>query len=211
MATEDEAHGQEEALAGPPRWPIMTSARSNATCRSRSDALRYVPKAERAAWHEQAMDAAAGGDLHSLIELWLETKEIDRLVERLRSAPDEELDGISHYVTEPVAKRLARTRPGSAAKVYRALGMRILDAKESKSCEAALSHFENARRCYERAGLAPEWEALVGELRARHHRKIGFMTGLEEVVAGGRQSARPTFLERANARWQTASGTESGS
>ena len=52
------------------------------------DLLSYIPKAERAAWHEKAMDAAAGGDLHSLIELWLETKEIGRLVERLRKAND---------------------------------------------------------------------------------------------------------------------------
>jgi tetratricopeptide (TPR) repeat protein len=177
---------------------------------SYADLLRYVPKAERAAWREKAMDAAAGGDLHSLIELWLETKEIDRLVERLRSARDEELEGISHYATEPVAKKLAKTHPDIAAKVYRALGMRILKAKKSEYYEFALSNFEDARGCYERAGLAPNWEALVREVRAQHHRKIGFMAGFEEVVAGGGPSARPTFLERAKTRW-TTSGSGSGS
>ncbi|MBI5507009.1 MAG: hypothetical protein HY899_19655 [Deltaproteobacteria bacterium] len=45
------------------------------------DLMQLVPKAERASWHAKAMDAAAGADLGSLIELWLETKEIDRLVE----------------------------------------------------------------------------------------------------------------------------------
>jgi hypothetical protein len=174
-----------------------------------ADLLRYVPKAERAAWHEKAMDAAAGGDLQSLIELWLETREIDRLVERLRRARDEELEGISHHVSEPVAKRLAKTHPDIAAKVYRALGVRILEAKKSRYYEAALSNLEDARRCYERAGLAPRWEALVGEIRAQHHRKVGFMAGFEEVVAGGGPSARPTFLERAKARWRTSSGTGS--
>ncbi len=79
------------------------------------------------------MDAAAGADLHSLIELWLETKEIERLVEKLREARDEELEGISHYATEPVAKELAKTHPDVAAKVCRALGMRILFGSSTAS------------------------------------------------------------------------------
>jgi len=54
-------------------------------------------------------------------------------------------------------------------------------------------------------------EALVREIRAQHHRKIGVMAGFEEVVAGGGPSARPTFLERAKARWTTSSGSGSGS
>jgi uncharacterized Zn finger protein len=147
------------------------------------------------------MDAAAGADLYSLIELWLETKEIDRLVDRLRRAPDAGLEAISHYATEPVAKKLAKTHPDVAAKVYRALGLRILKAKKSKYYGAALANFEDARRCYERAGLGATWEALVREVRAEHHRKTGFMAGFEEVVAGGGPSAKPSFLERAKARW----------
>ncbi len=173
---------------------------------SYADLMRYVPKAERAAWHEKAMDAAAGADLHSLIELWLETKQTDRLVERLRKARGEELEGISHYATEPVAKKLAKTHPDVAAKVYRALGMRILKAKKSKYYDAALSNFEDARRCYERAGLGAKWESLVREVRAEHHRKSGFMSGFEEMVAGAGPSAKPTFLERAKARWSTSPG-----
>ena len=116
--------------------------------------MRYVPKNERAAWHAKAMDAAAGADLHSLIGLWLQTKEIDRLVERLHAATDAEIEGLSHYATEPVAKKLARSHPAVAARVYRALGMRILNAKKSKYYDAALSNFEDAKRCYEKAGSA---------------------------------------------------------
>ena len=174
---------------------------------SYADLMRYVPKAERAAWHKKAMDAAAGVDLNSLIGLWLETKEIDRLIERLRKARDEDLEGISHYATEPVAKKLAKTHPDVAAKVYRALGMRILKAKKSKYYDAALSNFEDARRCYERAGLGARWEAVVREVRAEHHRKTGFMSGFEEVVAGAGPSAKPTFLERAKTRWSTSPGS----
>jgi uncharacterized Zn finger protein len=149
------------------------------------------------------MDAAAGTDLHSLIELWLETKEIERLVERLREARDDEIEAISHYATEPVAKQLAKTHADVAAKVYRALGMRILKAKKSKYYDAALANFEDARRCYERAGLGGMWEALVQAVCAEHHRKTGFMVGFEEMVAGASPSAKPTFLERAKARWST--------
>jgi hypothetical protein len=72
--------------------------------------MRYVPKTERAAWHNRAMDAATGADLHSVIELWLETQEIERLAERLREARDEEIEGISHYATEPIAKQLERAK-----------------------------------------------------------------------------------------------------
>jgi tetratricopeptide (TPR) repeat protein len=171
---------------------------------SYAELMRYVPKAEHPVWHEKAMDAAEAADLRSLIELWLETREIDRLVARLSKARDDELEGISHYTTEPVAKTLAKAHPGLAAKLYRALGMRILEARKSKYYDAALSNFEDARLCYERAGLGLQWESLVREIRAAHHRKTGFMSGFEEVVTGVGPSAKPTFLTRAKARWSTS-------
>lgn len=171
---------------------------------SYADLMRYVPKADRPAWRARAMDAAAGANLHSLIELWLETKEIERLIERLRTARDEEIEAISHYATEPVAKKLAKTHSDVAAKMYRALGMRILKAKKSKFYDAALSNFKDARGCYERAGLGVQWESLVREIRAGHHRKNRFMSGFEEIVAAG-ASTKPPFLERAKARWAKSS------
>jgi hypothetical protein len=166
--------------------------------------MRFVPKARRAEWHAKAMDAAGGADLGSLMELWLETKEIDRLAERLRRAKDAELEALSHYTTEPAARRLAKSHPDVAAKALRALGIRVLKAKKSKYYDAALGHFEDAKACYERAGLRARWERLVREVRAEHHRKSGFMPGFEEVVAGGGPSAKPTFLQRAKARWSTS-------
>ncbi len=86
--------------------------------------MRYVPAKERKTWHEKAMEASEKGDLSSQIELWLERKEIDRLVARMREAADEELEDLSHYRTEPLARKLERSHPGIAARVYRALGMR---------------------------------------------------------------------------------------
>lgn len=168
--------------------------------------VRSVSAAERAAWHAKAMHAAAKAGLSAQIELWLETGERARLVERLRRASAAELEDTSHYVTEPAAKAFAEAVPDVAAKLYRALGVRILRDKKSKYYAAALSHLEAARRCYERAGLRTEWEALVGAIRAAHRRKVGFMAGFEEVVAGGGPSTRPWFIERAKARWAKAPG-----
>ena len=163
--------------------------------------MRFVPKAERAAWHAKAMDTAERANLGSLIELWLETREVERLVRRLRTATDPEIEELSHYRTEPAARRLAKTHPDVAAKVHRALGMRILKAKKSKYYDAALLHFENAKRCYERSDLHREWAALVTDVRQAHHRKAGFMADFERLAAGRGPSDAPSFLDRARNRW----------
>jgi len=168
---------------------------------SYGDLMRFVPKAERAAWHAKAMDTSERGDLASLVELWLETREVERLVRRLRAATDAEIADLSHHWGEPAARRLAKSHPDVAAKVYRALGMRILNAKKSKYYDAALSHFENAKRCYERSGLDREWVALVAGVRLAHHRKAGFMTAFERLTAGHGPSDAPSFLDRARTRW----------
>jgi len=79
--------------------------------------------------------------------------------------------------------------------------MRIINAKKSKYYNAALENFEQARRCYERAGLADDWRCVVDEVRADHRRKTGFMSGFEEVVAGLVPSKKRSFLERAKMCW----------
>jgi len=163
--------------------------------------MRLVPKAQRAAWHAKAMDTAERADLGSLIELWLETREIERLVARLHTATHSEIEDLSHYRTEPAAGRLAKSHPDVAAKVYRALGMRILNAKRSKYYDAALSHFVNAKRCYERSDLHRDWAAIVADVRRAHHRKAGFMADFEKLAAGHGPSHAPSFLERARSRW----------
>lgn len=168
---------------------------------SYQELMRFVPKAERAGWHAKAIDAAERAGLGSLLELGLETGEIKRPVERLRTATDAEIEALSHYRTEPAAKRLATSHPDVAAKVYRALGMRMLNAKKSKYYGAALSNFRAAKRCYERSGLHRDWEALVADVRRAHHRKAGFMADFERLVAGHGPSNEPSFLERARSRW----------
>jgi hypothetical protein len=168
---------------------------------SYDDLMKFVPKPDRRAWHEKAMSVIAGGDLGSLVELLLGTGETARLVELLRRASDETLAAESHHVTERAAKKLEKVHPDVAARLWRAQGLRIVNAKKSKYYAAAIRNFARAKCCYQRAGLAAEWEKTVIELRAAHHRKSGFMPGFEKIVAGARPIEEPSFLDRARARW----------
>jgi uncharacterized Zn finger protein len=163
--------------------------------------MRFVPKAEVASWHAKALDAAEHGSLGSLIDLLVETQETERLIRCLREASDGALEGLSHYVTEPAADLLAESHPDVAAKVFRAMGMRILNAKKSKYYHEALENFENAMNCYARAQMSKQWEAVVAEVRREHCRKVGFMPGFERLVTGRGPGQRLSYLDRARKRW----------
>jgi tetratricopeptide (TPR) repeat protein len=163
--------------------------------------MRFVPKAEVASWHAKALDAAEHGSLGSLIDLLVETQETERLIRCLREASDGTLEGLSHYVTEPAADFLAQTHPAVAAKLFRAMGLRILNAKKSKYYHEALENFEDAKNCYARAGLNHQWDAVVAQIRREHHRKVGFMPGFERLVAGRGPGQTLSYLDRARKRW----------
>lgn len=163
--------------------------------------MRYVPNKEKKSWRQKAIAAAEKGDLSSLVELWLENKEYDRLVSRLLRTTDEELEDLSHYRTEPLARKLERSHPDVSARVYRALCMRIVDAGKSTYYDAALEHIEHAKKCYLQAGLNADWQAVVADVRKRHFRKKGFMAGFEDIVLGAPKQVEPSFLDRAKARW----------
>lgn len=163
--------------------------------------MRYVPNKEKTSWHQKAMAASEKGDLCSLIELWLMHKEFDRLVSYLHRITDDALEDLSHYRTEPLARKLERSHPDVSARVYRALCMRIVNAGKSKYYDAALGHIERAKKCYTKANLDTDWQAVVADVRKRHFRKKGFMAGFEDIVTGTPRHVEPPFLERAKARW----------
>lgn len=175
---------------------------------SYDELMKFVPRNERAAWHKKAMDAAEGDDLGSLMELFIETKEIKRLAELVRGVADVGLEKVSHTSTEPAAEKLEKAHPELGARLWRAQGMRIVNAAKSKYYDAALSNFERARRCYERAGLGAEWADTVRYLRTSHRRKTGFMSGFEALAAGAVRGGQPSFLERAKTRWGMGSGRD---
>lgn len=108
---------------------------------------------------------------------------------------------LSHFWAELAAQNLADQHPDQAARLYRTQGLRILEAGKSKHYDAALRHFTHARRCYEAAGQATEWEQLVDEMYTWHHRKTSFVPRFEEIVTAARPRREPSFLERAKSRW----------
>ena len=110
--------------------------------------------------------AAEGAGLGEFISLCVKTKEWDRLARRVHSAKPSELEALSHYCTEPAAKGLAKRDAMAAAKLYRTLGSRILNAGKSKYYDAALAHFKQARNLYHAAGqnsqLGQSWSMPCG-------------------------------------------------
>lgn len=182
-------------------WQDFQTAPSTFTYKT---LMAEAPEADRAHWHARAMAAAETGTLWTLIPLWVEAQEIDRLVARLRPLEDDALEALSHSITEPAAACLATSHPDVAARLYRALGLRILTAKKSKYYGAALAHFSQAKDCYARAGLDHEWQARVALVFRLHGRKYGFMPGFERVVSGQLPPKEPLFLERAQRRWWRA-------
>jgi tetratricopeptide (TPR) repeat protein len=171
---------------------------------SYEELMHYVPKGEKTTWHERAMAAAGEAQLGSFISLCVKAGEWQRLAGRVHSAKPAELESLSHYCTEPAARGLAKTEPLTAAKLYRALGMRILNAGKSKYYDAALGHFEKARSLYCEAGQTPEWEALVRTVRTAHSRKSGFLSAFEQIVSG-KSRRSPSYAEEAQERWRRLS------
>ena len=79
--------------------------------------------------------------------------------------------------------------------------MRIVNAGKSKYYHAALDNIEQAKKCYARAELEADWEAVAADIRERHYRKKGFMVGFDAILSNARKQVEPTFLERAKTRW----------
>jgi len=92
--------------------------------------------------------------------------------------------------------KLVRKEPERAARLYE-----IFIAGKSKYYDAALDHIEHAKKCYAKAGLDADWQAVVADVRKRHFRKKGFMAGFEDIATGAPKHVEPSFLDRAKARW----------
>jgi tetratricopeptide (TPR) repeat protein len=168
------------------------------------DLLKFVPKEARPAWHEKAVEAAMETDLYSLVELLVHTREIDRLGQLIARTRDEALEGVSHFALEPAARKLDRRYPAEAARVWRALAVRILEQGKSRYYDAALEHLERARKSSLKAGRPDIWEGIVCAVRERHRRKTGFMPEFERIASESRSRRETGFLERAKARWDPA-------
>jgi hypothetical protein len=163
--------------------------------------MRYVPKVKKDEWRERAMAVANKADLDNFISLCVKAKEWNRLVQRIQEAESAELEALSHYCTEPAAQGLAKKDPLAAAKLYRALGMRVVNAGKSKYYREALEHLAKARDLYCSAGQTAEWSAVVESVRTVHSRKSGFISSFEKVVSGNSKRS-PSYAEEAQSRWK---------
>jgi len=163
--------------------------------------LRYVPENDRRRWHAKAMATARDAALAELIDLCVETGELDLLAERVAAAAPGELEEISYYVTEKVAAALERQHGSLAAKVYCAMAMQTLEAGRSKYYRQALEHLRAARDLYRQHGQEQVWQAVVARVRGDHRRKYGFMPYFEKIVAGENPAAVESFEARARRTW----------
>ena len=166
------------------------------------DLMKYVPAKDRTAWHAKAMQGATGrSDLGDFMDLCVQTREIDLLADRVAAAKHDALEAISHHHSEAAAEALEKHHAGQAAKVYRALGLRILDQKKSKYYDAAIRHLEKTKQLYEALGQPKKWAAIVEIIERDHSRKSSFMPLFRDLLVGNKPES-PDFVQRARNRWQ---------
>lgn len=94
--------------------------------------MKYVARGKSAAWRTKALDAAAGGHLDSVLDLFLATKEVDRLATLVHGTPDAALSKLSSCAADPSAHALEKKHPDLSARLWLAQGLRIVEAKESR-------------------------------------------------------------------------------
>ena len=168
---------------------------------SYDELMKYVAKKDINSWHNKAIEEAKKSPLASTIELFIKTKELDFLADRILSVKCEELENISHYKMEKAAKVLLNKNSIAAAKIYRAMGMRILNSGKSKYYNIALEHFLKVKNLYNKNNSEEEWLSIIRYVRENHARKYSFIPDFEKLVSGKYPPIRESFIQRAKKRW----------
>ena len=164
--------------------------------------MKFVDKKGVKHWHQKALGKAQRTTLSGFIDICVKTKEWDKLSDHISSIDTEQLEGLSHFATEKAAKGLAKKHGLTAAKIYAALGMRIVKKGKSKYYQYALEHFRKACKLYEKAGRNQLWIDLVERVRRDHSRKYSFIPDFEEIVDRRPQKRPESFETRALMRWK---------
>jgi uncharacterized Zn finger protein len=164
------------------------------------DLMKYVLTKDKKEWHRKVIDLIKDGPLESAIEICVETKEHDILADKILKCKQKSLEELSHYQTEKAAKVLIKKYPEAAVKVYRALGVRIVNSKKSKYYDVACEHFEKTKELYQKIGQEKEWEKLAKNILSEHSRKSSFIAGFNDVVSNAKKT-KLSFAERAIQRW----------
>lgn len=164
--------------------------------------MKYVSKKDREHWHKKAIEEVMNASLPAIITLCMKTQEWEILYESINAATHEDLEAISHYTTEKAAQEIEKNHPIEAAKIYRALGMRIVKAKKSKYYGIALDHMLKAKKLYSENNCEDEWLSLVEDVRRDHYRKYSFIGDFEKIVLGRYPEYLESFEERTRKRWE---------
>jgi tetratricopeptide (TPR) repeat protein len=164
--------------------------------------MKFVGKKDVKHWHQKALEKAKDTSLSGFIDICIKTKEWEKLSEHISSTDAKQLEELSHYTTEKAAKGLAKKHGLAAAKIYSALGMRILKKGKSKYYRYALEHFSKVQKLYEKAGRDQLWMDLVERVRRNHSRKYSFIPDFEKIVAGRPQKKPESFETRTLKRWK---------
>ena len=80
--------------------------------------------------------------------------------------------------------------------------MRIIEAKKSKYCGAAIDHFLKTKKLYLDNDRREEWLSLVEKVRRDHYRQYRFIGDFEELVLGNSPESPESFEERTRKRWE---------
>ena len=164
--------------------------------------MKYISKKDSRHWHNKAIEEVKKASLPQTIKLCTKTKEWEILAECIDVCTHEDLESISHYTTEEAAQELEKEHPTEAAKIYRAMAMRIVKAKKSKYYGAALDHFLKTKRLYLDNDCREEWLSLVETVRRDHYRKYSLIGDFEELVSGDYPESPESFEERTRKRWE---------
>lgn len=87
--------------------------------------------------------------------------------------------GGSYDLIERVMDAVIEHRPDWVIQVARRQAERIIEAGQSQYYHHAVNWLDRARAAYRAAGREAEWQAYLGEIRARHGRKYKLMGMLE--------------------------------
>lgn len=170
---------------------------------SYEELMKYVPKKDKELWYRRAIQATQKEPLDSgIIDFFVVTEELEILSERILCASDNELEELGYYAVKNAAERLSKNHWAAAAKIYRVLGMEILNNGRSKYYKYALNNFKRAKKLYEKANLEKDWLSIVDIVCKNHFRKHAFMKDFGDIVAGRRSEREPSFSEIAGNRWK---------
>jgi tetratricopeptide (TPR) repeat protein len=164
--------------------------------------MKFVDAKDVKLLHQKALEKAKNTSLSGFIDICVKTKELDKLADYILSIDTEQLEELSHYTTERAAKSLAEKHGMAAAKIYSALGMRILNKGQSKYYRYGLEHFRKAQKLYEKAGRDQLWLDVVERVQRNHSRKYSFIPDFEKIVAGHRLKKTDSFEKRTMKRWK---------